>query len=393
MKCPETKPECENCISKDLKCEYPRRRVRGDDGLGTIESIPVEPNPTPFSVQDMGFFHHYLLVAHPYLPLGCDDAWVASIPLLSHQYEFVMHAILGLGAAHLSIIRPNGDPITAANAIEHRGKALKGMQGIMTKQDLSSRELDALLATCYALTMQSGYMFDALTDFVIFIRGCVLVTYKIEQKNAADSVFPWEKTARRTRFVPESTGPLMVDPTLLQSGIESLQSLTPLLEDEVHIHFRKCISDTLIAVRDSSKDAFLAYEKNYSAWYDISHAQFSRFISPDNTTTLILFAYLIATETIMIPTLSSVLPERARVPEVTLYQSQWVDVIYRKLPPHLVQYIRWPLEAIYCCGTQHNIFSLEVGKSLQRTFLGYVKGYDDGGMALPIYTKISNKPE
>ncbi|KAF3479577.1 C6 zinc finger domain-containing protein [Arthroderma uncinatum] len=320
IKCSETKPECENCTSKDLKCEYPRRGIRGDDGRGTSELIPVQPNPTPFSVQDMGFFHHYLLVAHPYLPFGCDTAWVASIPLLAHQYDFVMHAILGLGAAHLSIIRPNGDPVTAANAIEHRGIALKGLHKLMAKPDLSVQELDALLATCYALTMQSGYMFDALVDFVIFIRGCSLVTTKIKQKNAAKSIFPLEETENLTKFLPEPMAPIIVNPALLQRGIESLQSLTPLLEDEVHTYFRKCLLDTLFAVQESSNDAFLTYEKNYSAWYDISEAQFANFISPKNTTTLILFAYHIATETLMIPLLASVLPERARVPEVTLYQ-------------------------------------------------------------------------
>ncbi|KAM5437536.1 hypothetical protein McanCB21832_002247 [Microsporum canis] len=394
IKCSETKPECENCISKQLKCEYPTRGVRSDDdNNGVIEVIRVQPNPTPFSVQDMGFFHHYMMVAHPYLPFGSDNAWVASIPLLAHQHEFVMHAILGLGASHLSVIRPSRDPITAANAIEHRGLAIKGLNQLMAKQDLDSKELDAMLAACYALTMQSGYMFDALIDFVVFIRGCSLVTTKIRQKNTGKSLFPVEETVDLAKFLPKVIDPVNVDPALLQSGIESVQSLTPLLEDEVHHYFWKCLLNTLFAAQESSEDTFRIYEKNYSAWYNLSEAQFSKFISAGNTTTLILFAHHIAIETMMIPMLLSVIPERARVPEVTLYQIQWVDVIYRQLPPRLKKYIRWPIEAIYYWGTEYKIFSFEVGSRLQKNFLNYAEKYDNRGITLPIHAKILNTPE
>ncbi|EFR01146.1 C6 zinc finger domain-containing protein [Nannizzia gypsea CBS 118893] len=393
IKCSETKPECENCISKHLECEYPTRGARGDDyNNGATEAIRLQPNPTSFSVQDMGFFHHYLLVAHPYLPFGSDSAWVASIPLLAHQYEFVMHAILGLGASHLSVIRPHRDPITDTNAIEHRGLAINGLNRLMAKPDLNSKELDAMLAACYALTMQSGYMFDALVEFVVFIRGCSLITTKIKQKNASKSIFPLDETADLTEYFPKVTNALRINPILLQSGIESVQSLVPLLEDEVHTYFWKCLLDTLFAAQNSSEDTFQVYEKNYSAWYSLSTSQFSKFISAENTLTLILFAHHIAIETMMVPMLLSVIPERARMPEVTLYQVQWVDVIYRKLPPHLKKYVRWPVESIAHWGTEYKIFSNDVGSKLRTNFLGYVQKYNDGRITLPIHTTIPDTP-
>ncbi|KMQ47451.1 Protein of unknown function DUF3468 [Trichophyton rubrum] len=390
IKCSETKPECENCVSKQLQCEYPAHGVRGSNyySNGVTEVIQFQPNPTPFSFRDMGFFHHYLLVAHPYLPFGSDSAWVASIPLLAHQHEFVMHAILGLGASHLSVIRPHGDSITDANAIEHRGQAIKGLNQLLAKPDPSSEELDAMLAACYALTMQSGYMFDALVDFVVFIRGCSLITTRIKQKDAGKSVFPVEQTADLNEFLPKITNNLDINPILLKSGIKSVQSLVPLLEDEVHTYFWKCLLDTLFAAQNSSEDTFLIYEKNYSAWYNLSTSQFSKFISAENTPTLILFAYHIAIETMMVPMLLSVIPARARVPEVTLYQVQWVDVIYRKLPSHLKKYVRWPIEAIAYWGMEYKIFSNEVGSKLLKTFLDHVEKCNDGRISLPIHEII-----
>lgn len=299
-----------------------------------------------------------------------------------------MHAILGLGASHLSVIRPHGDSTTDANAIEHRGQAIKGLNQLLAKPDPSSEELDAMLAACYALTMQSGYMFDALVDFVVFIRGCSLITTRIKQKDARKSVFPVEQTADLNEFLPKITNNLDINPILLKSGIESVQSLVTLLEDETHAYFWKCLLDTLLAAQDSSEDTFLIYEKNYAAWYNLSTSQFSKFISAENTSTLILFAHHIAIETMMVPMLLSVIPARARVPEVTLYQVQWVDVIYRKLPSHLKKYVRWLIEAIAYWGMEYKIFSNEVGSKLRKTFLDHVEKYNAGRITLPIHEII-----
>ena len=78
-----------------------------------------------------------------------------------------MHAILSLGATHLSSITPDGTNYAALSII-HRGKALKGLAEALSIADSSSKtELDLLLATTYTLIFQARCMTDGLADFAI----------------------------------------------------------------------------------------------------------------------------------------------------------------------------------------------------------------------------------
>jgi hypothetical protein len=38
-----------------------------------------------FSLTDLKFFHHFLVVAHPHLPLGNEEVWVQKIPLFAQE--------------------------------------------------------------------------------------------------------------------------------------------------------------------------------------------------------------------------------------------------------------------------------------------------------------------
>lgn len=74
-----------------------------------------------------------------------------------------MHAILSLGATHLSLIVPSGTEYTVA-AVAHRGHAFRGLSRMLAKDGHTREELDAMLATCYVLTFQARYMTDGLVD-------------------------------------------------------------------------------------------------------------------------------------------------------------------------------------------------------------------------------------
>ncbi|KAF7890282.1 hypothetical protein EAF00_008597 [Botryotinia globosa] len=98
VKCQETLPSCQNCARNQLSCSYPTLPP---------PKLPVKPHqiaiaspvahgnlqatPTIFSSDDMFIFHHFLMYAHPYLPVGSKDKWVCHIPApgSSSYFRFV----------------------------------------------------------------------------------------------------------------------------------------------------------------------------------------------------------------------------------------------------------------------------------------------------------------
>lgn len=112
VKCSEKLPECDNCTRIGLICEYPEppnpsalsrlvtasrhgpRASRRDDAtteaamvLLTTPYAPISSSPslmTPtFNLDDLRFFHHFLVAAYPPLPVQADSVW-NNVAALSH---------------------------------------------------------------------------------------------------------------------------------------------------------------------------------------------------------------------------------------------------------------------------------------------------------------------
>jgi hypothetical protein len=99
--CQETKPSCENCVLKGLECKYPSKTdqkilrrpscssrsnsavVRSDEP----QLAPTLSPPTSFTMDDMRFYHQFLTVAYPHLPLGNDSVWLQEIPIIAQQVQ------------------------------------------------------------------------------------------------------------------------------------------------------------------------------------------------------------------------------------------------------------------------------------------------------------------
>jgi hypothetical protein len=86
---------------RDMECVYPSK-VR--DWLGTGKQTAsrrdaaiaspqngkeVSPSQglavSPFSGDDLRFFHHYLVVARPHLPFGSEEIWATEVPRYAHE--------------------------------------------------------------------------------------------------------------------------------------------------------------------------------------------------------------------------------------------------------------------------------------------------------------------
>lgn len=85
------------------------------------------------------------------------------------QYDFLMHAMLALGASHLGLLS-NSDHRNAA--LKHRVLAIKALNEHLSTPCMSMVEGEAAFGAMMALTFQSVYMVDGLTDFLTMVRGC-----------------------------------------------------------------------------------------------------------------------------------------------------------------------------------------------------------------------------
>lgn len=109
VKCPETLPECANCVRFGLPCEYPDARPRAlqlapsssppGSWLSSVPppSAPLRSSPTLFTPDDMRFFHHFLVTAYPPLPILDDGVW-RNVAVLSHSVRLALSP-----TAHLSL--------------------------------------------------------------------------------------------------------------------------------------------------------------------------------------------------------------------------------------------------------------------------------------------------
>ena len=124
IKCQETRPACLNCQRAKYACEYPQPAREFAPANNPI--MQPQGTPTVFSLSDMRLFHHFLMRGYPHLPIGADGVWTLQVPAIAHGHEYLMHAILALGASHLELTT-NSD--FRVSAMQHRVKAI----GLLSK--------------------------------------------------------------------------------------------------------------------------------------------------------------------------------------------------------------------------------------------------------------------
>lgn len=260
-----------------------------------------------------------------------------------------MHSILSLGATHLSLITPNGAEY-ARLAIAHRGKALRALGNVLAKADeCTDEELNTMLATCYALTFQASGMADGVVDFVVMVRGCGLFTRRIleKQHRKSNMIFLLRTTDAEASSVVSQLPPgPYADTAILQTSIQTLENIRPLLLNDVHRRFFTAILNTYTALQRSSQEGFTAFVQIYSVWYSIGTQEFSTLVDSQNHMTWILFLHYIALEFTLRPLLSMLCPPRLLEAAATYSKCQWGERIYRNLPPSMRQLVEWQYRLI-----------------------------------------------
>lgn len=292
-------------------------------------------------MNDMQFFHHFLTISFPHLPLGNDDVWVRDIPQFAQEHTYLMHAILGLGASHLNRMVPT--PAYEKEALIHRGHAINGLNTCMAKSAHAYGEADAMLATCYALTFQSSYMADGLSDFVIFVRGCALATTKIRNENAP-TAFNLAPDRQREVLRPQLHLLPNVNLIHIQQGLAALDEVQVYLQHDAERKFWLSMRDVFVSLQQSPAAGYLTFINLYRVWYDLDHDTFRVFADSSNTTIQVLLGFFIGLQMLMAPLTATHWPGRADTArsQSLLSMADWMENVTSKVPAELQWHLSWP---------------------------------------------------
>ncbi|KAF7586421.1 hypothetical protein BBP40_008928 [Aspergillus hancockii] len=319
-------------------------------------ALSSQSNPAlhTFAADDLRFLHHFLIVAYPHLPFGSEGLWKTLLPASAHECPHLMHAILCLGATHLSLVTPDGDRYTTL-AVTHRGKALKMLGDALATGDQSSRtELDLMLATAYALTFQANYMPDGLVDFAVMVRGCGIITWRILSKyNGSDMFKLLKPEAIYNDIVSRVPLTPCANTETLDTPIETLKSIEPLLVSTSHRSAYKALLNTYHGLKRSARESFIAFTGFYYSWGLMGNQEFMEFLEPTNYISRVLFLHYIAISIMLRPVFHMLRAPRTMVfPKDELPLHQWGARIYECLPSSMRGLVKWQAHFIASDKTQ-----------------------------------------
>jgi hypothetical protein len=139
-------------------------------------------------------------------------------------------------------------------ALSHRVLAVKGLNRALSTPPRTSADADAIVATCYALSLQSSFIGDCVEEFLITLRGCNLVIAQNWSEKlgtvfrSLDQHGQLEVASERLRCVPT------IDERLVEAAKESLERLTPLCKDVAETKVLGFLLDVVYACQYSSRE-------------------------------------------------------------------------------------------------------------------------------------------
>lgn len=375
IKCSEEKPTCTNCMLKSKTCEYPAPKLNPVNlRFGNSSSVPLAGRPSHpislvndgFTLRDLRLFHHFLNHAYPSLPLGNQAIWIRDVPQLVYEYDHLMHALLALGASHISSRTPGNCDTNKDNysALAHRGRAIAGLKKAFSRTENSSSESDAMLATCYALAFQSAHLSNGSLDFATFVRGCAMITRRI-QNDDQGTIFNLSTDPSQcpTKVSPSCDGsPLdfhlsypLTD--LLVQGTQALEMAEGYMtRHHAERNFYLAIHATFLALEHSPATGYTQFLSFYAVWFkmaeDSLNLHFTEGLVRDSAQ--LLWTYFIGLQLLIVLIVSQAGVE-AGVPlleeDSDLRQTRisklkvilgWFQAIVKSTPCVLQHCVEWP---------------------------------------------------
>lgn len=375
IRCSGEKPKCSNCIRKSRTCEWPAPKLNpahlrfGDSQYVPLAGPPSHPLSLvndEFTLRDLRLFHHFLAHASPSLPLGNQHIWIHEIPQLVHEHDHLMHALLALGASHIASRTPSSTDINEENyrSLAHRGHAIAGLKKAFSKTKISSSESDAMLATCYALAFQSAHVSDGCLDFATFVRGCGMITRRI-QHGAQRTIFNLSSEPMQS---PTKVSPSCDDSPLnfqlpsqvthlLTHGIQALEDAKGcMVHHRVDINFYRTIHATFTALQHSPALGYIKFLSFYTVWFKVAEDSMDVHLISGlvRDSAQLLWAYFIGLQLLMLVIVRQAAMEKgvslleeerglrsSRLAHLTVTVA-WLEAIAQSTPRHLQHCLAWP---------------------------------------------------
>lgn len=347
VKCPENLPECDSCKRLGLKCVYPSSASSASSTLASSEpsapapAAPLRTTPGTFTMDDMRYFHHFLTVAYPPLPMEGDAVW-KGVAALSHKYDYLIHAMLGLAASHLGLYTG----AESQNAIAHRVKAIAGLNESLGRPCSSPAEGDARFGTIMALTFQASCMPEGMMEFLSMTRGCNIIasTGVIDFSKSLFRDFTAEGYTESVRRLIGSDG-LSLDSHQAKSFddfLVSLRNLGPLCSSTLEVKFLAATERVMKQSRFSAVNAFFEFTKLYRLITNAGSEEVGSFLDPNNYVAQLILIHFFFIEFAVGEMSLGHLGERFGFRRRSALS--WLNGLLERLPEEYQSYAEWPLK-------------------------------------------------
>ncbi|KAJ3497486.1 hypothetical protein NLG97_g1866 [Lecanicillium saksenae] len=328
VKCNELRPQCSPCRRLALDCSYPP--------TPTPAASVIRSNPSMLSLEDLRFYHQFITTAIPPLPLKAERGWM-QCAAMSHEYDFLAHAVLGLGASHLTR-HTNAD--FNSQALQHRLVAIKQVNEQLSNPPSDQQSLDAILAALFCLITQASLIDDGLADYMTIIRGGHLIVIIIIG-DMSKSVFPGFTVeghdSMSAELVREDQRDDMTD---MHDFALSLRNLQPLLRAPYEHRYYGMMSQIPLAIQRSSLQAWMIFSTLFRFPATFSNEEFTELVNPENFGSRLLLIHMFLVDyTLAAICLSPDTPIKAPARKEVIIK--WARSAISSMPPDYKRYTTW----------------------------------------------------
>ncbi|KAH8898860.1 hypothetical protein GQ53DRAFT_635684 [Thozetella sp. PMI_491] len=340
VKCTEGRPRCSGCTRLALTCEYP---VPSNQPATPpfSKALVVRSTRADLEFDDLRFFHHFIIAARPWLPYGCDAVW-HNIAANALEYEFLVYAMLGMAAQHLTV-STSGD--YSLQALRHRVRAIRTLNASLSEPcGPCHAGGDARRAAIMILTFQTSYMEDGMMEFLSLLRGWMVISGAVSPAFEHSSFKDFTRDAyvesMRNRLVTPGV-PSASTLDALDDFSASLKTLTPLCRSVSEVLYSAVLERIATQARTSLIEACLEIVPCFAMTNKLSDEEFRAFTDTQNCTAQVLFAHLLMLYWLLEDATLGPGAEPFAFPRAVLLA--WVEKISEGLPSSYKQYMVWPL--------------------------------------------------
>jgi len=180
------------------------------------------------------------------------------------QYDYLAHALLGLGALHLS---QSGNMDFTAEGLKHRVAAIKLINELMQQPAATVDDGDALFATLLILTTQTALLPDGMIEYLTILRGANLVVTQLmpDLKHSLFANFSAQGHLAAIESFASDEPKNTEDLALLEEFKSSVLMLEPLCKTHHEMSFLSSMLKIIALVPLSSAEGKLSSPANMSS--------------------------------------------------------------------------------------------------------------------------------